>query len=399
MLDFDRGHLLVVDDNEMNRDLLSRRLRKKGHQVQVAEGGAEALEMIQSESFDLVLLDIMMPVMDGFEVLEKIREKHGPSELPVIMATAKTESEDIVAALKIGANDYVVKPFDFPVVLARVHTQVALKKGRDALAQAHRRMKEDLEAAAAIQQTLLPAEEPEVPGARCAWRYVPCDELAGDTLNVIRFDDKTTGLFVLDVSGHGVPSSLLSVTLSRLMSGAPDASSVLWKRESGSGGIRVASPLEVAGELARQFPCDNATRQYFTMVYATLDADSRTLTYVSAGHPPMIQLRRGSDPTLHRSTGLPIALVPDDLVPSAIEQAEVSLDPGDRLYLFSDGIPEARSSDGEQYGEARTADALQSCMDTGLDESIDFLLTEVWDWGGGEPPDDDVSILAIEIED
>jgi serine/threonine protein phosphatase PrpC len=76
----------------------------------------------------------------------------------------------------------------------------------------------------------------------------------------------------------------------------------------------------------------------------------------------------------------------------------VSLDPGDRLYLFSDGIPEARNSDGEQYGEARTADALQSCMDRGLDESIDFLLTEVWDWGGGKGPDDDVSILAIEIE-
>ncbi len=398
MMDFERGHLLVVDDNEMNRDLLSRRLRKKGHQVQVAEGGVEALEMIQSEAFDLVLLDIMMPGMDGFEVLEKIREKHGPSELPVIMATAKTESEDIVAALKIGANDYVIKPFDFPVVLARVHTQLALKKNRDALAQAHRRMKRDLEAAAAIQQTLLPAEKPEIPGARCAWRYVPCDELAGDTLNVIPLDDKTTGLFVLDVSGHGVPSSLLSVTLSRLMSGARDTSSMLWKREPGSGEIRVASPLEVADELSRQFPCDDETHQYFTLVYGTLDSDSRILTYVSAGHPPLIQLRRGSDPVFHRSTGLPIALVPDDLTPSAIQQAEVSLDPGDRLYLFSDGIPEARSSDGEQYGEARTADALQSCMDRGLVESIDFLLGEVWDWGGSKGPDDDVSILAIEIE-
>jgi sigma-B regulation protein RsbU (phosphoserine phosphatase) len=396
MMDLERGHLLVVDDNEMNRDLLSRRLRKKGHEVQVAEDGAEALEMIQSEAFDVVLLDIMMPVMDGFEVLEKIREKHGPSELPVIMATAKTESEDIVAALKIGANDYVMKPFDFPVVLARVHTQLELKKGRDALAQAHRRMKRDLEAAAAIQQTLLPAEKPEVPGARCAWRYVPCDELAGDTLNVIRLDDKTTGLFVLDVSGHGVPSSLLSVTLSRLMSGAPDASSVLWKREPGSGEIRVASPMEVAAELSHQFPCDDAT--HFTLVYGMLDVDSRILTYISAGHPPMIHLRRSSAPVFHRSTGLPIALVPDDLAPIVIQQAKVSLEPGDRLYLYSDGIPEARSSDREEFGEARTADVLQACMDRGLVESIDVLLREVWDWSGGKGPGDDVSILAIEIE-
>jgi len=183
------------------------------------------------------------------------------------------------------------------------------------------------------------------------------------------------------------------------MSGAPDASSVLWKREPGSGEIRVASPLEVAGELSHQFPCNDATRQYFTLVYGILDTDSRVLKYVSAGHPPMIQLRRGSDPNLHRSTGLPIALVPDDLTKSVIQQAEVSLDPGDRLYLYSDGIPEARSSDGEQYGEARTADALQSCMDRSLAESIDFLLTEVWDWAEGKGPDDDVSILAIEIED
>ena len=169
------GHLLVVDDNEMNRDLLSRRLRKKGHRVAVADGGAAALEMIGAESFDLVLLDIMMPGIDGMEVLERIRGEHDPDELPVIMATAKSESEDIVAALKIGANDYVTKPFDFPVVLARVQTQLAVKKGRDALAKAHRRMKKDLDAAARIQQTLLPAPNIDIPGVRCAWRYVPCD--------------------------------------------------------------------------------------------------------------------------------------------------------------------------------------------------------------------------------
>ena len=97
-MDLEPGYLLVVDDNEMNRDMLSRRLRKKGYRVQVAEGGAQALEMIENDAFDLVLLDIMMPGIDGFEVLEKIRGASGPSELPVIMATAKTESEDIVAS-------------------------------------------------------------------------------------------------------------------------------------------------------------------------------------------------------------------------------------------------------------------------------------------------------------
>ena len=394
------GRLLVVDDNEMNRDLLSRRLAKKGYWVQMAEGGLTALEMIESGAFDLVLLDIMMPGMDGMEVLERIRVDHGPDELPVIMATAKTESEDIVAALKLGANDYVTKPFDFPVVLARVQTQLAVKQGRDALAKAHHRMKKDLEAAARIQQTLLPAETVEIPGARCAWRYVPCDELAGDTLNVIPLGDGITGLYVLDVSGHGVPSSLLSVILSRLMTGVPDSSSVLRTLRDGSGSceISIATPAEVARELSRRFPYNKETLQYFTMVYAMLDMERRLFTYVSAGHTPIFHLRRGSDPVLHSSTGPPIALVPAEVGPSDYEEATVQLEPGDRLYFLSDGIPEAHLPGGEEYGEGRISSTLQGCFDEDLDATVTLLLDDVWGWMGGAGPGDDVSVLAIEIE-
>ncbi len=397
-MDVETGNLLVVDDNEMNRDLLSRRLRKKGHRVEVAEGGRTALEMIDGDEFDLVLLDIMMPGMDGFEVLTRIREDRDASDLPVIMATAKTESEDVVAALKIGANDYVTKPFDFPVVLARVNTQIALKKGREALARAHRRMKHDLEAAASIQQTLLPVEKPEIAGARCAWRYVPCDELAGDTLNIVPLGDGITGLYVLDVSGHGVPSSLLSVILSKMFSGAHDASSVLRSRVTGSDELCVASPLEVANELVRQFPYNDETHQYFTMVYGTLDAENRLFSYISAGHPPIVHIRRGSEPVFHPSTGSPIALVPDFLGPNKFSELKVELEPGDRFYLYSDGIPEAMNSVQEEFEGERIAEALQGCLDKDLDESIDALLQEVWAWGGGHGPNDDVSILAVEIE-
>jgi sigma-B regulation protein RsbU (phosphoserine phosphatase) len=387
------GYLLVVDDNEMNRDLLSRRLRKKGHRVDTADGGAAALEMIAAEQYDLVLLDIMMPGIDGMEVLDRIRGERGPSELPVIMATAKTESEDIVAALKRGANDYVTKPFDFPVVLARVETQLAVKKGRDALARAHLRMKNDLEAAARIQQTLLPKDDVEIPGATCAWRYVPCDELAGDTLNVIPLGHRKTGLYVLDVRGHGVPSSLLSVTLSRTLAGTGDPSSILR-----NGNDSVVAPAEVARELARRFPYDNETLQYFTIVYAVLDRERSQFTYVSAGHPPVVHLRRGADPVLHSSTGPPIALVPAELAPSEYEESTIPLEPGDRLYLVSDGIPEAHVPGGEEYGDERVAETLERCLDRDLDTSIDHLLEDVWSWTGGAGPNDDVTILAVEID-
>ena len=114
------GKLLVVDDNEMNRDMLSRRLSRRGHTVVMADNGQKALELIEQQSFDVVLLDIMMPGISGIEVLETIRQSYSASDLPVIMATAKADSEDVVAALKLGANDYVIKPLDFPIVLARV---------------------------------------------------------------------------------------------------------------------------------------------------------------------------------------------------------------------------------------------------------------------------------------
>src|SRR5688572_20337674 len=123
-----QGSLLVVDDNEMNRDMLARRLQRHGYTVAVAEDGERALEMIASQPFDLVLLDIMMPGTSGLEVLQRLREHYSVADLPVIMATAKDQSEDMVTALKLGANDYVTKPLDFPVVLARTQTQLSLRR-------------------------------------------------------------------------------------------------------------------------------------------------------------------------------------------------------------------------------------------------------------------------------
>ncbi|MFZ2491154.1 MAG: adenylate/guanylate cyclase domain-containing protein [Thermoanaerobaculia bacterium] len=126
--------LLVVDDNEMNRDMLARRLRQTGYSADTAEDGASALEIIEHEKYDLVLLDVMMPGINGIDVLKIVRQKHGRADLPVIMATAMDESHMIVEALELGANDYVTKPLDFPVVLARLSTQLQLKKAQDDLA-------------------------------------------------------------------------------------------------------------------------------------------------------------------------------------------------------------------------------------------------------------------------
>jgi sigma-B regulation protein RsbU (phosphoserine phosphatase) len=393
----EHGKLLVVDDNEMNRDMLSRRLARKGHTVDLAEDGRRALEMVAATDYDVILLDIMMPGLDGYQVLERLRETRDSGDLPVIMATAKDQSEDIVAALKLGANDYVTKPFDFPVVLARVRTQLQLKRSRQALASAHRRMKKDLEAAAKIQASLLPVDRVvDFDGARVAWRYVPCDELAGDTLGIVRFDDHTFGVYVVDVSGHGVPSALLSVSLSRFLTSDP-RSSVLWTTVGGATDPRPATPVDVMEELSKRFPYDLQTSQYFTMVYAVVDLERGALTYASAGHEPLIVVGSGRRPELGRSTGQPIALVPSTLMKSTYEERSIAVGSGDRIYLYSDGIPESRDAEGEQWGNERLATTLVDLLENDLDAGLPAVLETVRQFQGGLHFDDDVSILAVEI--
>ena len=230
-----QGKLLVVDDNEMNRDMLSRRLSRRKHTVMTAENGQEALDMIERESFDVVLLDIMMPGISGIEVLKTLRQSYSSADLPIIMATAKSESEDMVEALKLGANDYVTKPLNFPVVLARVNTQLSLKKSQDALKSAHDRMKRDLEAAAQIQNKLLPHDLPESVTVSMAWKYHPCDELAGDFLNVFRVNEKEIALYIVDVMGHGVPAALFAFSVSLHLNSFSGPNSILFDAGSSTG--------------------------------------------------------------------------------------------------------------------------------------------------------------------
>ncbi len=124
----DKAHLLVVDDNELNRDMLSRRLERKGYTVDIAEDGYKALELIDQNTYDLILLDIMMPGISGIDVLEQLRKTYSITDLPIIMATAKNDGQTIVQTLQLGANDYVTKPLQFAEVLARVQTQLSIRQ-------------------------------------------------------------------------------------------------------------------------------------------------------------------------------------------------------------------------------------------------------------------------------
>jgi sigma-B regulation protein RsbU (phosphoserine phosphatase) len=405
--------LLVVDDNEMNRDMLSRRLQRQGYDVVVARDGNCARELLRDGSFDLVLLDVLMPGLSGLQVLKVIRESQSATDLPVIMATARGESEDIVQALQLGANDYVTKPLDFPVVLARIQTHLAMKRATEQVRQLERnlaernheleqintqlekangRMSRDLKAAARIQQTFLPRDVPREPGAAFSWVYSTCNELGGDGLNIIPFGGGRIGLYVLDVSGHGVASALLSVTLSRVLSPPAEPSSILVRIGAIPEQPEIALPSEVADRLNRLFPYDMATEQFATLIYGVLDTLSGDFRYVCAGHPGPVHVAAGAAPVILQCQQFPIGLAEE-----AYEERSVRLAPGDRLYLYSDGVPEAMDAAGKQFGNARFLEAIGRTRSESLEESVTDVLAQIESWRGAAPARDDISILAVEV--
>ena len=340
-----------------------------------------------------------MPEMNGYEVCEKLKADAKLKGIPVIFISALTEQLDKVKAFAIGGVDYLTKPFQMEELHARVEThlklrrlQLELEEANVRLAKINERMSRDLKAAAKIQETFLPRDLPRVTGMDFAWIYRPCDELAGDGLNVIPLGDGRFGLYVLDVSGHGVASALLSVTLSRLLSPPPDPSSTLIQNGDVSDRFDIKPPAEVAAHLNRLFPFDAATEQLTTMVYGILNTSTGEFHYVSAGHPGPVHLGCGALPVILESDGFPIGLAND-----TYEERSVRLKQGDRLYLYSDGIPEAMNPEGEQFGNDRLLEAIGKTRSESLQASVAFLLEEITRWHGSASPHDDISILAVEV--
>lgn len=403
------ARILVVDDSEANRESLRRRLARHGYDVVDAADGPAALELIERCPFDLVLLDVMMPGMSGLEVLEEVRKRRSPTDLPIIMATAQDESEAVVAALDRGASDYVTKPLDFPIVLARVRTQLLLKKSVDRAAQLERnlslrnadllaaniklgehaqRAAFDLEMAAKVQKTFLPAPSPRINGATFAWALEPCQELAGDSLNVLQLDADHAAFYILDVSGHGIAASLLAVAATRLLSEVASGDSVILKTRDGV--TTPISPAEVAATLNARFESNPKTGQYMTLFYATFNSKTRVLTYVSAGHPEPVLISRGTEPRLLPGSGAPIGFG------GVYEQQTVQLNAGDRIYLYSDGVIEDVDLAQISFGIDRLMAFLSHSMEGNLADSIPALLAALQKWHGGGAAKDDISLVALE---
>ncbi|MGI8939871.1 MAG: response regulator, partial [Iamia sp.] len=264
-------------------------LKDRGYRVRPVPGGKLALLAARRDPPDLILLDINMPEMNGYEVCEHLKADDDLRGIPVIFLSALTDQLDKVKAFASGGVDYITKPFQMEELHARVEThlklrrlQVELEDANARLERANGRMSRDLAAAAKIQKSFLPRAAQGVPGVEFAWGYRPCDELAGDGLNIIPLGEGRVGLYVLDVSGHGVSAALLSVTLCRLLSPPSEPSSILIRHRDALDPPDVTPPGEVADGLNRLFPYDMATEQFATLLYGVLDVSTGDFRHVSA---------------------------------------------------------------------------------------------------------------------
>jgi len=388
--------ILIVDDSSESRVLLAIILKRAGFEVRQAIDGETALVEVAREPPQLILLDVNMPGMNGFTVCERLKADPASAEIPVIFVSARDEAADKVHGLDLGGADYITKPFDKAEVLARVRSHLKiraltqeLRRKNQELSLKQERLEEDLRAGAAIQAALLPQQPPDDPRFAMAWDFTPCQTLGGDIFHVFSPDDRHLGLYILDVSGHGVPSSLITVSIHETL--LPH-SGVVVRRAGGPGAARAATPPRlVLEELDRQYPVERFEKS-FTIAYALLDPESGLLTYASAGHPQPVLLRADGEMELLEPTGALIGM--GGMLPFTQEQRR--LRPGDRLVLYTDGVIEYQSPTGALFGQENFLRLLGQYRQAELTACFRALGKALADFGGGLPPMDDVSLLGLD---
>jgi len=381
------AHILVVDDVEANRDLLARRLQRQGHLVEHAEHGQQALDMLAHGAWDLVLLDVMMPVLDGIGTLTAIKSSNVLRDIPVIMISANTELETVVKCIELGADDYLPKPFDPVLLRARVGSSLEKKRLREAERAAARRMQKDLEVGARIQRDFLPETLPSVPGYELAARFEPAREVGGDFYDAFRLADGRVALVLGDVCDKGVGAALFMAlfrSLIRAVSGSPMSEQGAHAMET-----QVLHAVTVTNDYIAN--THGRTNMFATLFVGALDPATGVVAYVNGGHePPRVLAVGGGIRMLLPPTGPAVGMLPE--IP--FTAGRFTLAPGETLVVLTDGVTESRAPGGDLLGDDATDGMLAVPVDR-ADDVLQRLLDAVHTHAAGEAAADDVTLLAV----
>lgn len=372
------GDLLLVDDMPANLRLLSQMLSERGYRVRAVTSGSRALAAAGAAPPDLILLDIKMPQLDGYEVCKRLKEEPQTRDIPIIFLSALDQTEDKVKAFAAGGVDYITKPFQMEEVLARVQTHLALRALQKQLQDANRRFAEELDLAGRIQASFLPSGLPQLPGWQLSVVLKPARETSGDFYDVNLLPNGRLGILIADVVDKGVGAALymaLSYALFRTYALEYPA-----------------RPELVLAAVNRRILVDTDTGQFVTVFYAILDPATGELTYSNAGHhPPLVLGSADGDgiQMLHR-TGMALGVLQE----AVWERRTVQLRRGDTLVLYTDGVTDAQNAAGEFFEQDRLLAAVQASLGQTAARIQETVVTQVAEFVGDAPQLDDIALVV-----
>ncbi len=388
--------ILIVDDNRDNRNLLRVILEKHGYELFEAADGQEALEIAMTHDLDLILLDIVMPIKDGYETCEILKNQDETSDIPIIFLSAKGNAQDKIKGLMLGASDYITKPFNKAEVVARVKTHLHIHGLSRSLARANlellekqAKIEEDLAAAAQIQYSLIPGSTPDIANCTFAYRFIPSDLSGGDMFNVHKLDEQHTAIYIIDVSGHGVPAAMVTVSVAQALQ--PHGQTILKEPRQEPPYYQLTRPVDVLNKLDQQYPIERFDK-YFTMIYMLLNHQTGKVLYSNAAHPMPALLRESGQIEILEAGGPIISM--GDMIP--FEHGECTLFPGDRLYLYTDGIVELENKNEDFFGEDRLYHVLIDSRNLTLDASCERIIDALKHFSGSTRAQDDITLVALQ---
>ncbi len=388
--------ILIVDDDPMVRVLLNRQLTRLGYQGVQASNGQEGMELARRDRPDLMIVDWMMPEMDGLSLCVAIKADPDLCHTHLIMLTANDDLDHVTEGLSRGADDFLGKPPNPRELAARIKAGLRvrsltrrievvnqeLKTSYQQLAEKQRVVDEDLQSASRFVSSLLPEPGEFAPGLHLAWQYLPSMTLGGDFFRAVPWDDEHIGLYVIDMSGHGVGPCLRAASVSMYLR------TDMVRRLADS-----FDPGDILTELSRLCPL-RSDGQYCTIWLGCLHLSTRRLHFSSAGHPAAL-LVKGPD----RSDSLGMPALPLGFGDETVYQSqEVMLTQGDRLYLFSDGIFEIESPSGDVWERGGLERACQESWTFPLAETVGRVVDQARAWQQRASFDDDVVLIGLEID-
>ena len=384
--------VLIVDDSEAIRKLITVYLRAGGYQVLEAPNGQIGLEVVAEKKPDLIILDIAMPIMDGFSVCALLQQDEELKSIPILMLSALTDTESKMRAFELGAVDYIIKPVSKGELLARIQTHLTINRLTSSLQKANKellihqkQLMEGLHAAANLQKNLLPRRIPDCKTLIFSSYFKPCQEIGGDIYNIQRLDNEHIALHIIDVSGHGFSAAMMTALASQALS----YSGTIVTSLAADGKRTVTPPATVIQELNKEFPL-HRFNLYMTLIYILINTKTNTFRYCCAGHPPAIQIQQ--DGTMYTlKTGGPPAGMGGDW-----EEGHGELSVGDRIFFYTDGLTEYCNEDGDFYTSERLLTSMENTTELPLQAAVQNIIGEIKQFGKQTDADDDMTFLAME---